>query len=282
MLHHHDAVRDLGHNAKIMGDEHHAGVVPGLKFGDQPQDLRLRRHVERCRRLVRNQEARVEDQGHRDHRALPLAAGQLVRKRGDDALRLGQLDLGKQGEDPLAPLGPAHLRGVDDQHLLDLAAHGHQRVEGRHRLLEDHGELFAPQHATLLARQGQQIVPAEQDRSGRGVHPRLGQQPHHRACGQGFARSALADDADDLAIRHCRRQVFDRVHPVRAGGQGDVQTADIQQGRGHASRSRRRGFSASLRPSPTRLIARTVSMIAIPGKVQIHHAWRSTDRPAPT
>ena len=79
MLHHHDAVGDLGDDAEIMGDEQDRGLLALLQLADQLQDLRLRGDVERGGRLVGDQEPRIERQRHRDHGALALAARQLVR-----------------------------------------------------------------------------------------------------------------------------------------------------------------------------------------------------------
>ena len=45
----------------------------------QLDDLRLERDVERARRLVGDQQRRLEQQRHRDHDALPHAARELVR-----------------------------------------------------------------------------------------------------------------------------------------------------------------------------------------------------------
>ena len=50
------------------------------------EDLRLRRHVERRRRLVGDQQVGIVDQRHRDHHALAHAAGELVRVVVDPAL----------------------------------------------------------------------------------------------------------------------------------------------------------------------------------------------------
>ena len=64
----------------------------------QVEDLRLRRHVERGRRLVGDQQVGIVDERHRDHHALAHAAGELVRVVVDaplgarDADRLQQLD----------------------------------------------------------------------------------------------------------------------------------------------------------------------------------------------
>ena len=73
-LHDHDTVRDLCHDAEVVGDEHHAHPLATLNVPDQLQDLRLRGDVECCRRFVGDQDSRLERQGHGDHHALALAA----------------------------------------------------------------------------------------------------------------------------------------------------------------------------------------------------------------
>lgn len=70
-----------------------------------------------------------------------------------------------------------------------------------------------------------------------------------------------------------------RVGTLTVGGQGDMQVGDIQKA--SHDRSLRRGFSASLMPSPTRLMASTVKRIAMPGNVHTHQAERRSVRPAP-
>ena len=57
--------------------QRHAGV--GAQALQQLQDLQADRDVERGGRLVGDQELRVARERHRDHRALALAAGELVR-----------------------------------------------------------------------------------------------------------------------------------------------------------------------------------------------------------
>ena len=64
------------------------------------QHLRLNRHIERCRRLVRNQELGLQGKTHRDHRALLHAAGKVVRKVADALFRLSNMD-GRQESDRL-------------------------------------------------------------------------------------------------------------------------------------------------------------------------------------
>ena len=51
-IHDHHVLRDLGDDAEIVRDEHHAHPELGLQAAQQVQHLRLDRHVERGRRLV--------------------------------------------------------------------------------------------------------------------------------------------------------------------------------------------------------------------------------------
>ena len=66
-----------------------------MQLADQREDLRLRRDVERRRRLVGDQQRGLEHQRHRDHDPLPLAARQLVRIRRHHPRRIGQLDVAR-------------------------------------------------------------------------------------------------------------------------------------------------------------------------------------------
>ena len=62
-----------------MRDEEERDIVDPPDPVDQPEHGRLHRHVERRRRLVENEEARVRDQGTGDRGAGLLAAGELMR-----------------------------------------------------------------------------------------------------------------------------------------------------------------------------------------------------------
>ena len=126
LLQHRDAVGDLGDDAEVVRDEQHAGAVLAHQVADQREDLRLRRHVERGGRLVRDQELRVEHQRHRDHDALPLAARELVRVRRRHARRIGQAHVGEPLEHLRAPRRRVERR-VPAQHLVDLLAAAHDR-----------------------------------------------------------------------------------------------------------------------------------------------------------
>ena len=58
-IHDRDARRDLAHHAQIMGDEDIGEVEPLLQIGQQVDDLRLHRDIERRDRLVERRSARA-------------------------------------------------------------------------------------------------------------------------------------------------------------------------------------------------------------------------------
>ena len=51
-LHHANPVGNTPHDAQIMGDEQHRQPLSRLQLGQQVQNLRLHRHIQRGRRLI--------------------------------------------------------------------------------------------------------------------------------------------------------------------------------------------------------------------------------------
>ena len=133
------------------------------QFLDQIENLCLDRHVQRRRRLVRDQQLGVADQPHGDHHPLPHAAGKLVgvllHPLGHvvDAHQLQHL----HGALRRVLLGDALV--VGPQRLDELVAHRIHRVQAGHGVLEDHGHLPAPEVRHLLLRLGQHILALEGD-----------------------------------------------------------------------------------------------------------------------
>ena len=68
---------------------------------DQLEDLRLDRHVERCRGLVGEDQLRVAGQCDGDHHTLAHAAGELVRVVVETVLRAGDAHLAQQLSHPV-------------------------------------------------------------------------------------------------------------------------------------------------------------------------------------
>ncbi len=89
-------VGDFGDDAEVVRDEDdgHAAVVAEL--AEDFEDLGLDRDVEGGGRLVGDQQLRVAGEGHRDHHALLLAAGHLMRVGVDALLGLGDADFAEQ------------------------------------------------------------------------------------------------------------------------------------------------------------------------------------------
>ena len=194
-----DAIGNLGDHAHVVGDEQHGGAVIALQVADQREDLLLRGDVEGRRRLIRDQEFWLQHQRHRDHDALALAARQPVRIGGKDPFDLGQPHLFHHLEDALAPGAGVEI-GMGPQHLVDLAADRHHRIECRHRFLENHrhgGRAQLPQAAVAC---GEQLFTDQFDAAAGGDQRTFLQQAHHGQRGHRFAGSAFADQAQRLAL----------------------------------------------------------------------------------
>ena len=143
-LHDRDAVRDIGDDAHVVGDEQDAETALVGEVADKLEDLRLDGHVERGRRLVGNQQLRVAGQGRRDDDALALAAGELVRIGREPALGLGDPD-GRQELERARPRASAAADAEMVAHgLAELARDREERVQARHRILEDRADVPAP------------------------------------------------------------------------------------------------------------------------------------------
>ena len=131
-----------------MRDQHDGRPVLVPQVPQQFQDLGLHGDIQGGGGLVGHDQAGVQGERCRDHDALLLAAGELVRvvvdarfrvrdahfAQGFDGPRLGFL-----GRDPLA----AVAAGVCADAFGDLPADGEDRVQGGGRFLEDHGHVAA-------------------------------------------------------------------------------------------------------------------------------------------
>ena len=135
------------------------------------QDLALHDHVEGRRRLVHHDQLGLERKRHCDHDALPHAARELMRIRAHasavDAHELEQI--ARAGE--RVRLADAAIVGLE--HVDELVAHPHDRVEHVHRALEDERDV-TPAHAPqLLTAHGDEILPLEEDAPTRDLRRRL-------------------------------------------------------------------------------------------------------------
>jgi hypothetical protein len=226
-VHHGHAVGDASHDAEVVGDQHHRHVLVALQLGEQREDLRLDRHVERRGRLVGDQHHRVAGERHRDHHALAHAAGELVRILVEPPLGVGDVHAVQQRERPGARLGSRHLL-VPDQRLGDLLADLHVRRQRGHRVLEDHREA-RPAHLVELGRRPAEQLASLEARGASDLGVR-GQQPHHGEEALALARTRLAHDADALAGLHAQREVIDRRDVAVGRAEAHRQRIDLEHG----------------------------------------------------
>ena len=171
---------------------------------EQPQDLRPGGDVQRRRRLVGDDQRRLERERHGDHHALTLAAGDLVRVARKNALRLGQTHVCEHLDDAFFAHSWAQL-GVNLDDLIGLAADGHQRVQRDHRLLEDHGDATTAHGTDVLGRQRQHVLPLKHHAAQGDANMRLGQQAKDRLGHDGLAGAGLADHAQDFPAHDLER-----------------------------------------------------------------------------
>ena len=148
-LHHHDAVGHRGRDFQVVGDQDQRHTVFGLEVAQKVEDLRLDADVQGGGRLVRDDDRWLQGDGHRDHHALPLAAGELVRILVDPVLRIGDADAAEQIDHAALRIG-TRSDAVGFEHFRDLAADGVDRVEIGQRVLEDHRDLPAVDVAPFL------------------------------------------------------------------------------------------------------------------------------------
>ena len=119
-----------------------------LHLLDESEHLALHGHVQRRRRLVRDDELRAAGEGDGDQHALAHAAGQLVRILAQHPVRGADMDIVEQLPRPDARGSPAHAQ-MQAQHIGDLPPDPVGRVQRRHRILGDEGEAAAHQTAPV-------------------------------------------------------------------------------------------------------------------------------------
>src|SRR5439155_10208869 len=208
--------------------------------------------------------------------ALALAARELVRIAVEPALRFGNADLGQQLERASVHRRPGQAL-MQQQDLADLLLDRVQRIERRHRLLEDDGDVVAAHMADLRLRQAEQFATVEMDRAGGMAGRRIRQQLQDRQRGHRFARARLADQRHGFAPPDVERDAVDGEHLARSLAEGDGEVLDLEQRlRGGVHRAHPNvflGSKASRTPSPMKIS--NDSMVATVMKPQMpsQGAW---------
>ena len=197
-----NVIADLLHHAHLVCDDDDGDAKLFVDVADQLEDLARRLGVERARGLVAEQNFGVRGEGAGDGHALLLSAGEL---RGIGlGLILEPHDLEEFQSSLFAPLllspqsGKLH-READVIEAVSL----HQQVEA----LEDHRDL-APRRAELRGGHCVQTLSVHDDLALRRALEHI-DTAHER----GFAGTAHADDAVDVAVWNGQGDVLERVYP---------------------------------------------------------------------
>ena len=227
-IHHHHPVGVLGDDPHIVGDQDDRGAQRILQLPHQIEDLGLDRHIERCRRLVGDQQLRVARQRHRDHRALAHAARKLVWIRLDPTLRLRDMDAAQHLGRLVHCIAPGQSL-VQHDRLGDLSSDRHQRVQRGHRFLEDHRDVVAANGLHLAFAQLQEVDALEPDGAADDPPRRVGDEAQDGQRGDAFAAAALADHAQDLSGAHVVGDSVHRPHHPGGGEEMGLQIVDLEQ-----------------------------------------------------
>jgi len=191
----------MAHNIQVVGDDHDRKTQLVLKPAQQIEHLALDRHVQTGRRLVRDQQFRIQRQRPRDAHTPRLPARDLIgiargklRRQADHGQKPPRLGI------QITILHALNAKGFGDQRL-----DRQTRRQRADRILEHHHDLAA-QLAELRLGQVAQLLPAIADRPCRGM-----MQTRHRARQRGLARAAFANDAIGLALIDGQADARDRI-----------------------------------------------------------------------
>ncbi len=223
----HGPAADLAHQIEIVRDEQEREPQPLAQVRQQPHDLRLHRHVECRRRLVRDQQLWPAGDGHGDQHALPHAAGELVRKLVEPRTGIADAHEVEQLDRPVARLGHAHA-GMGTDHIGQMNTDRKHGVQSGQGILEDDGQRPAaqPPHGRLV--ELGQVRPVEDDPPPRDP-ARMAQQAHDRERRLALAGAAFAHEADSLPRVHAEVDAAHHFHDPPADREADPEVLDLQQ-----------------------------------------------------
>ena len=173
---------------------------PGLvgEAADLRQDLGLDRHVERGRRLVRDDDGRAVQQRDRDRDALAHAAGELVRIGVEALLRARDADPveGRPGAASRAALRDTGSCARTAAIIcVPIVSTGLSVIMGSWNTIA----ICAPAHpAQRLAPQARDVLPVEQHRAAGDLARRI-DEAEDGIAGDALAGSGFADEAEDAS-----------------------------------------------------------------------------------
>jgi hypothetical protein len=105
-------------------------------------------------------------------------------------------------------------------------ADGEHRIEGHHRILEDHrGRAAAqPRERALI---GVEHIDIIEDHAVSGNRGGCGEEPQERHAGHRFARAGLADNTQAVALIHVQADATHGLDSPAMLGEADLQVLDV-------------------------------------------------------
>src|SRR5215510_11209028 len=207
-------------------DQGHAGLA--LDVLQEVQVLRLDRHVEVGRGLVGDDQARAAGQRDGADDALPHAAAHLMRILAHAPLGRRDPHGAEQALHALAQRAAAQVL-MEERGLRHLSEDREERVQRRHRVLQDDGDPAAADPPELALALLRQVLALEENRA---AHDARGarQQAHDREARGGLAAPGLADQPQGLALAQREVHTVHRAHDARAaeGEEMSLEASDLE------------------------------------------------------
>ena len=227
-VHDGDAIGNIRNHTHVVSHQHAADLTLLTQRLDEFEDLILDRHIQRRGGFIGDDELRITGQGDGDDHPLAHPTGELVRVLLDTDFRLRNADRGHQLDGPrLGRLATQLGVGLDGFDQLTL--HGKQRVQRRHRILEDEADVGTAHLAHLGGGQAGDLLPIEEDITA-GDTPRRAQQIDDGITNGGLTGPGLTHHAEDLAFFDGKGEILDRGHHTATGWIFDPQIPDFKQG----------------------------------------------------
>jgi hypothetical protein len=215
-IHHGHPVTHLGDNPEVMGDEDEGHVGLALQVFEKTEILGLDGDVKRGHWLVGQQQAGLAGDGNSSGHTLAHATAHLVGKGRDALLRSANADLLQQLDHAPPHLSTAQT-AVQPQRLGNLCPNSRGRVERRHRVLEDHGNLRPTYLAHFLRTLVEEILSVKYNLSAYDAASRLREQAHDREAGQRLPGAGFPDNPERFATLYAKASAIDRLHHPTAG-----------------------------------------------------------------
>src|SRR5450759_3848303 len=270
-VHHHHALAHAGHHAEVVCDQDGGRAEVAVDMAQQVEDLGLDGDIQGGGRFVGDQDLRRGGETHRDHGPLAHPTGKLVRV-------IASACLGRRDAHPAQHrhrhghrLGPVQAV-MQANRLRNLPTGPEDRVQGRHRVLNDHRDVLSTDLTHLsLCRLGE-VSTLVDDTAADDLARTL--KAHDAQCGHRLTAARLADDAERLSGVELERYAIDRLDVAVLGGKDGVQVVHLEKWLGHRQWAFSLGSKASRTALPKRFEASTVTKIVTPGKTTSHPEWK--------